>query len=55
VTVLPSNLVSLKSLAGDRIVLELSVGPTPRDVIKQQKKGEVGGVDLWTLGVHLCR
>lgn len=54
ITVLPSKLVSLKSLEREKIVLELSVGPTPHDVIKQQKK-DWGNVDMKTLGVHICR
>ncbi|RZC36640.1 maltase-glucoamylase-like protein, partial [Asbolus verrucosus] len=55
VTVLPSKLVSLKSLAGSQIVLELCIGPTPKDVIRQQRKKQTNFVDLWSLGVHICR
>ncbi|XP_044258231.1 lysosomal alpha-glucosidase-like [Tribolium madens] len=55
ITVLPSKLVSLKSLEREKIILELSVGPTPHDVITQQKKGKWGTIDMKTLGVHICR
>ncbi|XP_968946.2 lysosomal alpha-glucosidase [Tribolium castaneum] len=55
ITVLPSKLVSLKSLEREKIVLELSVGPTPYDVITQQRKGKWGTIDMKTLGVHICR
>lgn len=57
VTVLPSNLVILKFLAEDLVVLELSVGDTPQEVRQQQlqERQQSKDVDFWTLGVHVCR
>lgn len=57
VTVLPSNLVILKFLAEDQIILELCVGDTPQDVRKQQlqERQQSKDIDFWTLGVHVCR
>lgn len=55
VTIYPSYLISLKSLAGDRIELELSLGPTLQDVISQQQDLRIQVPEPWFLGVHLCR
>ncbi|KAG5893095.1 hypothetical protein JTB14_024296 [Gonioctena quinquepunctata] len=54
IKILPSYLIVLRSITGGNIELELSVGPTPKEVHDQQ----VGVSSLppyWTLGIHLCR
>lgn len=51
VTVLPSRLVVLKSLAGNRITLDLHVGPRIRDIVTNGFKAPA----YWVLGVHVCR
>lgn len=55
VTVLPSYLIILRALVGDSISITISTGPTPADVVKQQRA--LASVDLpfWALGPHICR
>lgn len=55
VTVLPSKLVVLKSLAGNRITLDLHVGPGIRDVVRDWSLAGFKAPPYWALGVHLCR
>lgn len=55
VTVFPSQLISLKSLAGNRITLNVCTGPTPKDVRRQQLAYEPLKLPYWSLGAHVCR
>ncbi|XP_018572083.1 lysosomal alpha-glucosidase-like [Anoplophora glabripennis] len=54
ITILPSNLVILRSLTGDSLELELSVGPTPKFLHDQQTQN-VTLPPLWALQTHMCR
>lgn len=54
ITVLPSKLIILKMLSGERVNIHLSLGPSPSDIWRQQ------GIEhvlppYWALGVHICR
>lgn len=55
VIVLPSKLIVLRSLAEDRIILNLCIGPTPSDVVKQMRLYEPTPPPYWVLGAHICR
>lgn len=55
VTVLPSKLVVLRILAGDKIEITFSTGPTPRDVVTQQRIYDPIKPPYWLLGAHICR
>lgn len=54
ITVLPSKLIILRMLSEQKVTIRLNLGPTPRDIWKQQH--EVCQLPpYWFLGVHLCR
>lgn len=55
VTVLPSYLIVLRALVGDGVSVTLSTGPTPADVVKQQRVSELVDLPFWALGPHICR
>lgn len=55
VIVLPSYLIILRALVGDSISVTISTGPTPADVVKQQRVSEPAGLPFWALGPHICR
>lgn len=57
ITVFASKLVSLKSLSGKKITLELSVGPTIQEVINQFNDNKAANLIVTPdiFGVHVCR
>lgn len=55
VTVLPSYLIILRSIIGDNISITISTGPTPADVVRQQRVAQPAPLPFWALGPHLCR
>lgn len=55
VTVLPSYLIILRTIVGDSISITLSTGPTPADVVTQQRLSEPSPLPYWALGPHICR
>lgn len=55
VTVLPSFLVVVKSLVGSYISVTICTGPTPADVVRQQRVYELTVPPYWVLGPHICR
>ncbi|XP_030753565.1 alpha-glucosidase-like [Sitophilus oryzae] len=54
ITVLASNIVILRSLIGKRIEVELTLGPTPAELYKNQVQ-DMGLAPKWALGTHNCR
>lgn len=55
VAVLPSQLVVLRGLVGEYFGVVVSMGPTPKDVVVQQRQVEYRIPPYWTLGAHICR
>ncbi|KAK4881902.1 hypothetical protein RN001_005221 [Aquatica leii] len=55
ITIFPSKLIILKSLAGDRIAINIFTGPTPKDIIQQMRNNTALTLPYWTLGAHICR
>lgn len=55
VTVLPSYLIVLRALVGDSVSVTISTGPTPADVVEQQRVAEPVDLPFWALGPHICR
>lgn len=55
VTVLPSYLIIVRTVVGESISVILSTGPTPADVVKQQRATEPARLPYWALGPHICR
>ncbi|XP_017774708.1 PREDICTED: lysosomal alpha-glucosidase-like [Nicrophorus vespilloides] len=53
VSVLPSNLIVIKSLVGERIDLDLFLGPTAKDVMQQMRKPKPK-LKEWFLKPHFC-
>ncbi|XP_056637318.1 lysosomal alpha-glucosidase-like [Diorhabda sublineata] len=57
-TILPSHLILLKSLTGGSIELELTVGPTPKDLYNQQTQNRITdnqSLPYWALQTYMCR
>ncbi|KAF5285438.1 hypothetical protein FQA39_LY16692 [Lamprigera yunnana] len=56
VTVLPSKLIILKSIAGERIVVNVYTGPTINELIQQfRNTSSPISIPYWILGAHICR
>lgn len=56
ISVLPSKLIVLRMLSGQKVTVYVYLGPTPREVWLQQKNNNMPQVPpSWVLGVHICR
>ncbi|KAF5282113.1 hypothetical protein FQR65_LT14431 [Abscondita terminalis] len=56
VTVFPGRIISLKSLAGYKISVNIYTGPTIQNVIEQMRlDGSTYSMPYWSLGIHICR
>ncbi|CAG9772551.1 unnamed protein product [Ceutorhynchus assimilis] len=55
IEVLSSYTVILRSLLGKKIEVELSLGPTPADLYRDQTVDDIVVPPLWFLGTHNCR
>ncbi|KAF7277290.1 hypothetical protein GWI33_008802, partial [Rhynchophorus ferrugineus] len=53
ITVLPSNIVIVRSLTSNRFEVEITQGSTPKDLYENQI-GNFVPSPLWALGTHNC-